>query len=206
MSPIPNRSYSVLNPNITEFFGQPLYDTVNYAVAGQALMTFFAIPRGQAAVLTTAIGGAPVAGTIKSYRDTNLDIAGFTPDKRYEFVGMNFAFRRVVAGVVDSLVTDEVDRKLIVGNSWWHFRIGDKDILYIPTIFVPCVNNPIATTWGATRADAIGGGAVIYMFTTPLTINPGERISVMLETPGNIAVTTTLDITLMLHGTMQRST
>jgi hypothetical protein len=204
--PVPNRQYSVLNPNVTEFFGQPLYDTVNYAAAGQAAMNFFAIPRGQAAVLTTAVGGAPAAGTIKSYRDTNLDIAGFTPDKRYEFIGMNFAFRRVVAGVVDSLVTDEIDRKLIIGNTWWHFRIGDKDILYLPTIFAPCVNNPVATTWGATRADNIGGGAMIYMFTTPLTINPGERISVILESPGNIAITTTLDMTLMLHGTMQRST
>jgi len=201
MSPVPSRQYDVLNPRITEFFGQPLYDTVNYAAAGQAQMNFFAIPRGQAAVLTTAVGGAPAAGTIKSYRDTNLDVAGFTPDKRWEFVGMNFAFRRIT-----DLVTDELDRKLIVGNTWWHFRIGDKDVLYIPTVFIPCVNPTQWTTWGATQVGAIGANAPIYMFTTPMVINPGERIAVQLEAPGNIAVTTTLDITVMLHGTMQRST
>ncbi len=198
--PIPNRRYNVLNPNITEFFGQPLYDTVNYAAAGQAIMNFFAIPRGQAAVLTTVVGGAPAAGTIKSYRDTNLDVAGFTPDKRWEFVGMNMAFRRIT-----DLVTDEMDRKLIVGNTWWHFRIGDKDVLYIPTVFVPCVNSIQSTTWGAVAGNQIGGGAKIFMFTTPLVINPGERIAVTLESPGNVAITTTLDITVMLHGTMQRA-
>jgi hypothetical protein len=198
--PIPNRRYSVLNPNQTEFFGQPLYDTVNYAAAGQTAMNFFAIPRGQAAVLTTAAGGAPAAGTIKSYRDTNLDVAGFTPDKRWEFIGMNVSFRRIT-----DLITDELDRKLILGNSWWHFRIGDKDVLYVPFVFIPVVNATLQTTWGATNVQAIGAGASIYMLTTPLVINPGERISVQLETPGLVVVTTTVDIQLMLHGTMQRA-
>jgi hypothetical protein len=199
--PMPQRQYSVLNPNVTEFFGQPLYDTVNYAAAGQAVMNFFALPRGQAAVLTTAVGGAPAAGTIKTYRDTNLDVAGFTPDKRWEFVGMNFAFRRIT-----DLVTDEMDRKMIVGNTWWHFRIGDKDVLYIPTVFVPCVNFTQAITWGATSSYAAGGNAPIYMFTTPLVVNPGERISITLEAPGLVPVTTTVDISIMIHGTMQRAT
>lgn len=200
MSPIPNAAYRVLNRGMSEFFGQPLYDTVNYAAAGQAMMNFFAIPRGQAAVLTTAVGGAPAAGTIKTYRDTNLDVAGFTPDKRWQFDGMNFAFRRIT-----DLVTDELDRNLIVGNTWWHFRIGDKDVLYIPTVFIPCVNYTHSITWGATSGHAIGANAQIYMFTTPLVIDAGERIQLTLEAPGNIAVTTTVDITVMLHGTMQRA-
>lgn len=199
--PIPNRRYNVLNPNVTEFFGQPLWDTVNYAAAGQAVMNFFAIPRGQAAVLTTVIGGAPAAGTIKSYRDTNLDIAGFTPDKRWEFVGMSAAFRRIT-----DLVTDEMDRKMIVGNTWWYFRVGDKDVFRIPTVFTPFANYTHATTWGAVAAQATGGNAPAYMFTTPFVVNPGERISVTLEAPGNVPIITTLDITLLLHATMQRAT
>ncbi len=202
MSPVPNRAYSVLNPNVTEFFGQPLYDTANYAIAGQAALNFFAIPRGQAANLIPAVGIGVAAATVKTYRDTNMDVAGFTPDKRWELIGMNWAIRRAA-----DLITDEQDRKWIASNTWWHFRIGDKDVLYLPTIFVPCINFGVATTWGAQTVHAMGGNVPIYMFGTPLVINPGERIAVSLEAGAAVAITTaTADITVMLHGTMQRST
>jgi len=202
MSPIPNRRYSVLNPNITEYFGQPLYDTANYAAAGQAAVNFFAIPRGQGAFLIPAVGiGAAVAGVIKTYRDTNMDVAGFTPDKRWELMGMNWSIRKAA-----DLITDEQDRKWIAQNTWWHFRIGDKDVLYLPTVLVPLVNFTASTTWGAQSAHAMGANAPIYRFSTPLTINMGERLAVSLEAGAAVAITIASDITVVLHGTMQRAT
>lgn len=196
--PLPDARYAALSRNVSEYFTQGLYDTVNYAAAGQAIMNFFAIPLGQAAVLTTAVGGAPAAGTVKTYRDTNMEVAGFVPDKAYQFSGMTVAFRRIT-----DLITDELDRKLIMGNTWWHFRIGDKDVLYVPSIFVPLVNSTVSTTWGGTNINQYGKSAM-YGFVTPLMVAPGQVIRISLEAPGAIAVTTTLDITLMLHAEMGR--
>jgi len=202
MSPVPQRQYSALNPRVTEFFAQPLYDTVNWNNAGQNIANFFAIPRGQGAFLIPATGiGAAVAGVIKTYRDTNMDVAGFTPDKRWEFVGMNWSIRKAA-----DLITDEQDRKWLALNTWWHFRIGDKDVLYLPAQLVPLVNFTASTTWGAQSAHAVGGNAPIYMFTTPLVVNPGERITVNLEAGAAVAITIATDVTVILHGTMQRAT
>jgi len=197
--PLPSARFAALSRSIGEYFTQGLYDSVNYAAAGQAVMTFFAVPLGQAAVLTTAVGGAPAAGTVKTYRDTNMEVAGFVPDKAYQFSGMSVYFRRIT-----DLVTDELDRKLVIGNTWWHFRIGDKDVLYVPSAFVPIINNSLATTWGATRVDA-GPMAPMYGFPTPLTILPGQVIRVTMEAGGAVPVTTTFDVQLMLHADMGRA-
>jgi len=196
--PIPNARYAALSRTSSEYFSQGLYDTVNYAAAGQAIMTFFATPLGQPAVLTTAVGGAPAAGTIKTYRDTNMEVAGFVPDKNYQFSGMSVYFRRIT-----DLVTDEMDRKLVQGNTWWHFRVGDKDVLYVPFAFVPIFNATQATTWAGTRVDA-NAGKPQYAFTTPIMIEAGRVIRVTLEAGGAVPVTTTFDISLMLHASMER--
>ncbi len=202
MSPMPNRRFSALNPNITEYFAQPLYDTVNWLAAGQNIANFFAVPRGQGAFLIPAVGiGAAISGVIKTYRDTNMDVAGFTPDKRWEIVGMNWYIRKAA-----DLITDEQDRKWLSQNTWFNFRIGDKNILYLPAMLVPMVNFTASITWGAQAAHAMGGNAPLYMFTTPLVINPGERIGVSLEAGAAVAITIASDITLVLHGTMQRAT
>ncbi len=124
MCPVPNRQFSVLNPNITEYFGQPLYDTANYLAAGQNVVNFFAIPRGQGAFLIPQAGiGAAIAGVIKTYRDTNMDVAGFTPDKRWELIGMNWSIRKAA-----DLITDEQDRKWSAQNTRWHVRTRAHDI------------------------------------------------------------------------------
>lgn len=196
--PLPNPAFAAVSRNIAEYFTQGLYDAVNYAAAGQAIMTFFAVPLGQAAVLTTPVGGAPAAGTVKTYRDTNMEVAGFVPDKAYMFSGMSVYFRRIT-----DLVTDEMDRKMVIGNTWWHFRIGDKDVLYVPSAFVPVINNTLATTWGATRVD-MSAKAAMYGFTSPLTVLPGQVIRVSLEAGGAVPVTTTFDVQLMLHAEMGR--
>lgn len=151
MANIPSQTYSVQNPLRTEFFGQGLYDTCGYPAAGQMALNFFAVPRGQGALLLPAVGIGAAAVVVKSYRDTNMDVAGFTPDKRWQFVGMNFSIRRAA-----DLVTDEQDHKWIATNTWWHFRIGDKDILYLPTVYVPCVNFSRMTMWGAQSVHATG--------------------------------------------------
>jgi hypothetical protein len=199
--PLPDPRYGVLSRAVSEYFGQPLYDTVNYAAAGQVTITFFAIPRGQAAVLATPAGGAPAAGTIKTYRDTNMDTANFVPDKRWVFNGMSWKIRRQ-----GNLVTDQADRELIQNNGWFDFQIGDKHVLYIPALDVPIFNPIINTTWGGTNITSIGGYFGIYQFADPMVIDPGNRISVTLNYPALVVIITSTDIQLTLHGSMQRAT
>lgn len=197
--PLPDQRFAVLSRMMSEFFGQPLYDTVNYPAAGATVLTFFATPRGQAAVLATAAGGVPAVGTIKTYRDTNMDTAGFVPDKRWIFYGMNWKIRRQ-----GNLVTDQPDRELIQNNGWFDFQIGDKHVLYLPCLDVPLFNPIINTTWAGTNIVSIGSASAIYMFSDPMVINPGQRITVTLNYPGLVVITTTTDIQLTLHGSMQR--
>jgi hypothetical protein len=202
----PNRRYSALSPSMKEYFTQGLYDTVNYAAAGQPIMNFFAIPLGQPAVLTTAAGLAPAAGTIKTYRDTNMEVAGFVPDKTYQFSGMSVYFRRLNAAVLATadIITDDMDKRIIVGSTWWHFRIGDKDVLYVPFAFVPVMNPTVMTTWAGNTIANNGGRSAMYGFPTPITVEPGQVIRVTLEAGAPAPIVTTLDISLMLHAEMER--
>ncbi len=199
----PNQQFSVLSSTISEYFSQGLYDTVNYPATGAAVLTFFAIPLGAAATLTTALGAAPAANTVKTYRDTNMETANFIPDKRYTFSGMSVAFKRVTANAV-FLITDETDRQFILNNGWWHIRVGDKDVLYVPAIFVPLFNPYTASTVTAMNIASNGQITPIYGFGNPLTVNPGQVLRVTLEFPGLVPITTTLDIQLLLHASMQR--
>lgn len=202
----PNVRYAALSRTQSEYFTQGLYDTVNYAAAGQAIMNFFTVPLGQAAVLTTALGAAPALGTIKTYRDTNMEVAGFIPDKTYQFSGMSVYFRRLntIVLAVGDLVTDDLDKRIIVGMTWWHFRVGDKDVLYVPFAFVPVFNPTVATTWAGNTIANNGARSAMYGFPTPITVQPGQVIRVSLEAPGLVPINTTLDISLMLHAEMQR--
>ncbi len=199
----PDQRFNVLSPGVSEFFSQGLYDTVNYPVGGTTSLTFFAIPLGGLATLTTALGAAPAANTVKTYRDTNMETANFIPDKRYTFSGMSIAFKRVTANAV-YLITDEPDRNFILNNGWWHIRVGDKDVLYVPAIFVPLFNPYASSTVTAMNIISNGQITPMYGFGNPLTINPGQVLRVTLEYPGLVPITTTLDIQLLLHASMQR--
>jgi hypothetical protein len=201
----PDQRFNVLSQGVSEFFSQGLYDTVNYPAAGATTLTFFSIPLGGLAVLTTALGAVPAPGVnvVKTYRDTNMETANFIPDKRYTFSGMSVAFKRVTAAAV-YLITDEPDRQFILNNGWWHFRVGDKDVLYVPAIFVPLFNPYVTSTVTAMNIASNGGLVPMYGFGNPLTINPGQVLRVTLEYPGNVPITTTLDIQLLLHASMQR--
>ncbi len=195
--PRPNPMYNV-SSRFSEYFSQPLYDTVNYAAIGQAVATFFAIPLGQAAVLTTQVGGAPAAGTIKTKRDTNMETAGFIADRSWEIGALNLAFLRH-----SILITDVLDRQLVQNNAWLDFQIGSKHVLDLPIINIPLVNPYVATTWGALQ---IAGqvGTPIFVIKTPLGVESGQTIRITLETPGAVPVTTTFDIKLTLYCNMEK--
>lgn len=67
------QQYNANRPDQIEILRQSLYDSLTYPSAGQAQLTFFQVPKGQAG----AVGLATTAA--KTLQDTNMDIAGSLP-------------------------------------------------------------------------------------------------------------------------------
>jgi hypothetical protein len=205
--PRPNPAYSALDSRRPQYFDQPLYDTVAYPILGAATLNFFTIPLGQPAVIRTPLGGAPVAGVQwpKTYRDTNMRVAGIIPgEEMYEFSGFNIVFRRAVLPATPELITDLADRQHIMNNGWFNIRIGMKDVFYIPSDLVPAFNPLVATSWAGQGLQNNGMRAPMYSFRTPIYVQGGQTINVTLNYPGNVVVTTSVDLLLTLYAQMER--
>lgn len=181
-----------------------MYDRAHYLAAGTSEIGFFSTPRGQSTTLITA---GVAASKVKSYRDTNNENANVVPTKLFKIVGMSIGF----VHLNNAAATNADDRAKIRDGSYFQFRIVDKDILFIPTIFVPEVNPllSVSTTVTATTVNSAvsgGGGAPMYKFPIPITINPYENFSLSLKIDGTVTVTNALDVYVVLHAYMRRPT
>jgi len=202
--PLAAQGYRTQRAELPEDLWQPIYDRANYAAAGTSEISFFATPRGQSATLITA---GTAAAKVKSYRDTNNENANVIPTKMYKIIGMSIGF----VHSDNTLSTNATDRALVRDGSHFQFRIVDKDILFLPTIFIPEVNPIMAastTVAAATINSAVSGGgaASMYKFPIPITINPYENFSLAMKIDGTVAITSTLDIYVVLHAYMRRPT
>lgn len=203
----PNRGNAVLDPYRKEYLDQPLYDTMYYPIAGTMQINFFTVPLGQPAVIRTPLGGAPVAGVNwpKTYRDTNMRVAGIIPgEEEWEFQGFNLCFRRAVLPATPELITDLADEKLIMDNGWFIIKIGQKDVLYVPSNLVPVFNPVTNTTWAGQGLRVNGLLAPMYSFGTPYYVMGGQTINVSWNFPGAVVVTTAVDILLTMVARMSR--
>lgn len=206
MDPLNAQSYRTQRAELPEDLWQPLYDRANYAAAGQSQLAFFTIPRGQSATLISPTGTA--AAKTKTFRDTNMDNAGVVPTKLYKFVGVSVGY------IHNSLTaaTNSDDRAKIRDNSVLHFRVVDKDILYLPLTCIPEINPVVAvsTTANATSITAFapGGGlaSAMYRFPLAITLNPFENFLLTIDFDGTQTVSNTLDVQMILHSFMRRPT
>lgn len=202
--PLSAQPYRTQRAELPEDLWQPLYDRVNYPTGGTSEIGFFATPRGQSATLITA-GSA--ASKVKSYRDTNNENSNVVPTKMFKIVGMSIGFVHSTY----TAVTNVDDRAKVRDGSYFQFRIVDKDILFLPTIFIPEVNPIMAasTTVTATTINSAvsgGGGSSMYKFPIPITINPYENFSLSLKVDGTVTVTGAMDVYVVLHAYMRRPT
>ena len=206
MDPLNAQGFRTQRAELPEDLWQPLYDRANYAAAGQSTLQFFSVPRGQSATLISPTGTA--AAKSKTYRDTNMDNSSVVPTKLYKFVGISIGYVHNTL----TLATNSDDRTKIRDNSVLHFKIVDKDILYLPMIAIPEVNPivSVATTLNATSitACAPGGGlaSAMYRFPLAITLNPFENFAVSIDFDGTQTVTATLDVYCILHAFMRRPT
>jgi hypothetical protein len=203
--PLKAQGYRTQRAELPEDLWQPLYDRVNYPAAGSSQLSFFSVSRGQSATLIRA--GATGTFT-KTYRDTNMENANVVPTKMFKFVGISLAYVHEDEGEA----ANPIDRDKIRSGGYLHFRIVDKDILYLPLVFIPEANpNTIAATTATatTIIGAAGGGGAnvpMYKLPIPITLNPYENFTVTLDFDGTVTTTKAVDIYVCLQGFMRRPT
>lgn len=205
--PMRSQEYRTQRSEMPEDLWQPLYDRVNYAAAGTNQVAFFAVPKGQSATLLNTFA-TPATWTAsaksKTYRDTNIENSNVVPTKLFKTVGISWGiFHSVITSA-----TNSADREIIRQGGFLQFRIVDKDILFTPLSLIPEVNPLVATTQTGVNAYAGGGGQNVpmYKFPIPITLNPYENFTVLMQFDGSPAVNATLDIQCVLHSYMRRPT
>lgn len=124
-----------------------------------------------------------------------------------KFVGISWA----IVGAT-GVATDPLDRDRLRDGSYFHLRIVDKDLLYLPMVAIPECNPMVGMSTTATATTMVGhaggGGANVpmYKLPVPITLNPYENFSAAIDFDGTVTLTTTVDVYLFLHGYMRRPT
>lgn len=203
--PMQAQGYRTQRSELPEDLWQPLYDRVNITTSVPSALGFFATSKGQSATLIT---GTSAGTKVKTYRDTNIENSNVVPTKMFKIVGVS-------VGYVHSntlLTTNSQDRSLIRNGGYIQFRIVDKDILFLPLIFIPETNPIISASSTATattiNSEAGGGGQNVpmYRFPVPITLNPYENFTSQVNFDGTITLGATMDMYLILHAYMRRPT
>lgn len=207
--PINAQRYATQRPYSPEDLAQPLYDRVNYPVGGVNQLRCFSQPLGTVVTLNQA--GVVNAAKNKSYRDTNMDNAGVVPTKRYTFTGLSINYipvQQVSTVANTATIGDDIMR--LMNGGYVEFRIVDKPLLYVPLNLIPSSNpiNSIATTVNASTTFGTGALAALpfpmFKFAIPITLNPYENFSFILNFDGIVTVVQSMDIQVVLHAFMRR--
>lgn len=218
---IPSRSqlsaYSV-NLNGYEAIRQALYDSTSYVAAGQPSLSFFQQPIGQ---------GTGFGGGVKTYSDTNMELAGQIPaNKQYLVQSIEILFyptTPTVAAQMPAAFGAEAVPAII--NDAYIFRrsgnllfvIGSKPYLQEAplAVFPPKADFVVegalsdATTAAGNQQTRIAYGTVQGR---PYIISPGDlwipssqNFSITLNWPeGNQAITNPARVFVRLDGVLYR--
>jgi hypothetical protein len=215
--PLGAQQWKTQRPDNPEDLWQPLYDRVNVtptaATAIASPLNFFTTPKGQSATLIT--GAAAPAAKVKTYRDTNLESAGVSPTKMYLVKGISIGFVHRQHGGVSGTVsasTNAADRDLVMEGGYFHLRVVDKDILFLPLMAMPVINPyaAMASTMNNTviPTDNHGGGngVAMYRLPIPITFNPYENFLVECVFDGTVTIANEMDMYIFLHSFLRRPT
>lgn len=131
-----------------------------------------------------------------------MENSNVVPTKLFKFVGISLAFCHEDEGEAQN----PADRDKIRSGGYFKFRIVDKDILYLPLVFIPEVNPFIVATTTTTLGAAGGGGqnVAMYKLPIPITLNPYENFNVEMVWDGTVAITKSVDIYVALQGFMRK--
>jgi len=188
--------------DVLDVIVEPRYDTVLLpAAATPALLTFFAVPLGQA-------GGVfiPAAAGAKTLADTNMELAGQLPG------GYNFKLLGFRAMYGWNMSTQ--DLQAVINGAVFTFTIGSKPFLRTPLRMIPSGNGPFGT---AATINTSGWPTLSNSYSIakkPLDLLQTQNFQVTLTWPGGAVVPNTagatcqsaagLPITIFLDGFLYR--
>lgn len=162
---------------------EPRYDTVLLPTAATpALLTFFAVPLGQA-------GGVfiPAAAGAKTLADTNMDLAGQLPGG-YNFKLLGF---RVQYGW--NMSTQ--DLQTVINGAVFSFVIASKPFLRVPLRNIPSGNGPVSTAAAVNSSgwQVLSNGYSIAK--KPLDLLQTQNFQVTISWPGGAVAPSTVGAT-----------
>lgn len=209
--PMNAAKFSVVNAAKPEDLCQPLYDRVNIATAVPTQVSFFSVQLGGTSTLIR--GTAAPAAVTKTRRDTNLDTSGVVPTKLYQFFGIsvNYIPNSLAVSAAPTVSVGQ-DIQLLKNNGWIDFKIIDKPILQCPLHMIPETNPITAVASTANNSTVVGGGVIsavpfpMYKLGIPVTLNPFESFSFLINFDGTITLQQSYDIQIVLHSFMRRPT
>ena len=175
---------------------QPLYDTVQLAVAAAQVVRFFAVP----------LGGLLVAGAPKTYAHTNLVQAGVLErGMDFEITGLSMhAWELAKAGAQPSLVDMQ---SLHSGHI--NLELGQVSYERVQTALIPAggaelvyFSNIVAAPTAFHVNRGISAMSNRFHLTNTLRIQEQEAISVALEL--DTAIAAVMDVTFVMWGNLTR--
>lgn len=202
-------AYKVNRPGQAEVIRQRLYDFQLYPTAGQAQMTFFALPVGQG--VTSSLGA--VVGTAKTFADTNMEVPGSLPrPKSYLIESIEIAFEPgssaaantflqaapnvFLAAAAAAVLAQLSDINAVRLSGWLELYIGSK--IYLTEaplgVFPPKVKMELDAAIASNSATTAEVGAVSakwggrpYYLDPPIALESMQNFSVTLKWPGAVA-------------------
>jgi hypothetical protein len=199
--------YAVNRRGQYEVLKQPLYDYQAYAAAGQAQLTFFALPQGQ--------GG-------KTLADTNMEAAGQLPNpKRFLIRGIEIQFfpgtlfpsgAPATASTIDGFTNDVWE--VFSSAAWLELYIGSKAYVQAPLNMFPPVNRlagwagmsdgNVLAALGFNRTSYASASGTPFAMDPPLILEPTQNFKVTLNWPAAVAITNAGRIGIHLKGLLYR--
>ncbi len=200
-----------VNRNGAEVIRQRLYDFQLYPTAGQALMTFFSTPIGQGKTSSTG----NVAGTVKTYADTNMEVGGQLPSpKAYLAESIEIIFEPGSVSTTDTfthqppnvfnataaaaVLAQLQDVNIVRISGWLEFYIGSKTYLYEAPLgtFPQKVFLDLSAAVGTAgtnaqpaevAAVAAHWGGRPYYLDPPITLDSQQNFAIYLKWPAAVA-------------------
>ncbi len=197
------------NYAVNKRFAAQLYDRMNIPTTiPTTAQAFFSVPRGQNA---TIIRGSTATTYGKTTRDTNLDIAGQSPQKAYLIVGISLDYIPIspAAGTATSAFVTQ-DIMTMKNGAFMRFVKVDELQFEIPCKIIPATDPFTATSLNASIASGTNsqGGTPMMKLPQPISLPPSTNFSLTwtFDPPSSaIALNATWDLLWTFHCIMERS-
>ena len=181
-------------PGAKNVLDQPIYDTIQLAVAAAQVVHFFTVP----------LNGALTAAANKTYEHTNLVQAGrLESGNQLHVTGLSFFAKQLASGGAAPTLADLT----ALYSGWIQFNVGQVSYLRLPIAMIPNGGaEPVPTGNGAAASTHLAHGISAisnrFHFKNPFTIEADEAIDVEFHVTAAVAAVT--DVVFVIWGDYER--